>query len=156
MALFRRLRCTPSTIGLTSHLIASSQSARSRGLDEATVSPAPQSQHYLSTFTSPAVGMATVPRIVRTAPHHIKSVRSLILPRDLATFTSLQVCKGLTRQDYRVVCVSCVHTWGALGAKMGVRPEGKRGGSGEHGSVLAQFVGKAKEQKQVTVATKGQ
>lgn len=60
---------------------------------------------------------------------------------------------------YRLVCVSPFHSWGVLQAKS-APTEGKPGSSkssssGEHGSVIAQFVGKAEEPKQITVATKG-
>lgn len=153
MALFRRLLCTFPSLRLTGSL---GHTARTNGLrDSDGAAPQPQPHRNWSALTTspPAIPSSLVQA-------HTRCVRTLKLPRGLATFTSFQRHRGSATRGYRVVCASSIHTWGALEARMkGANLEGKPGGSkgsGEHGSVLAQFVGKTEEPKQVTVGTKGQ
>ena len=96
-----------------------------------------------------------VPCVLQTLPHHFKRVGAHNLHRHMSFLTRMSSC-------HRNTGVLSLHTWGALRTAAEPRPKGqgdsgrRSGGSGEQqGSVLAQFVGKAEEPKQVTVATKG-
>ncbi len=126
----RRARCAPLN-ALRAGLLAPWQPARASSHDQVAAT-------YLRISKPP-------PLPLLKAPYHTGTVLWSSLSKDLAGIAGLQGC--------RLVCVSSFHM-GAVRAQSAKSKKPK--GGGEHESVLTQFVGKAEEPKQVTVATKGQ
>lgn len=100
---------------------------------------------HISTVTCVHMAPGISQRHIFGSLYHTSSFR----PPSLPLTSRIRGCV------FSVMSVSPVYTRGLASGP--AKPERKRSGSGgEHGSVLAEFVGREKEPKQLTVAGKGQ